>query len=156
MTLKSFVTKYIHLPRKQHKEDEKSKLSPTKPAMNSIPTTPSPVRKTSIRKRSSTQRDKTYTPAATGGGSYPVGDIYGGASGYGVGDDSGHRDRGHRGWGGVEDGMGGGAISGGDGGGSSGGHHSGGHHSSDGGGSSGGGGYSGDSGGGSGGGDGGG
>ncbi|KAF4996787.1 hypothetical protein FGRMN_4263, partial [Fusarium graminum] len=146
MTLKSFVTKYIHLPRKQQKEDEKTKLSPTKPAMSSIPTSPSPVRKTSTRKRSSAQRGKTYAPTATDGGSYPAGNSYGGAPGYGLGHDSDHRDRGHGGWGGVEDGMGGGAISGGgDGGGSSGGHHSGGHHSgghhsSDGGGSSSGGG----------------
>lgn len=114
MSLKSFVTKYIHVPhRKQKKDNEKSNLGPIKPAMSSIPTTPSTFRRSSMSQEdlTRTSRDKTYDASATDGGSYPVGNIYGGSSVQGAGHDAGHKDRGHWGWTGVEDGMGGGAIS---------------------------------------------
>ncbi|WZH44939.1 uncharacterized protein QYS62_005967 [Fusarium acuminatum] len=83
-----------------------------KPAISSIPTTPSTFRRSSMSQEdlTRTSRDKTYDASATDGGSYPVGNIYGGSSVQGAGHDAGHRDRGHWGWTGVEDGMGGGAI----------------------------------------------
>ncbi|KAM0487678.1 hypothetical protein ACHAP7_001481 [Fusarium lateritium] len=140
MSLKSFVTKYIHIPhRKQKKDNEKSNPDSIKPATSSIPSTPSIIRKSSMSQEdlTRTSRNKTYNPAATDGESYPVGNIHGGSLVQGASHDAGHRDRGHLGWAGVEDGMGGGGdmVSG-----SGGGHGGGSGSGGDGGGGGGGGG----------------
>ncbi|KAF4424232.1 hypothetical protein F53441_14239, partial [Fusarium austroafricanum] len=145
MTPKDLLTKYFSRWKKQ--KEAKSKPAPVESPARSISTTPEPVHKTPVSKAGSAGPPwgKYHVPptTTTDGGSYPVGNIYGGVSGDTVGHDHGHsyRDRGGWGLGGVEDGT--------DHGGSYGGYH-GGH--GDHGGSNSGGGY-GDHGGGGGGGD---
>ncbi|KAL4728465.1 hypothetical protein ACLX1H_005210 [Fusarium chlamydosporum] len=129
MSPKDLFTKYLSSQRKK-KQEQANKSKPAPAPVNfttkSIPDVVEQLQRRPVTRPSSTNPQPVYD-----GGSYLVGNIYGGSSGTGTHHGTGHKDGGHWGWSGAEDGAGGG-------------HHdtggsSGGCSSSDGGGGSGGG-----------------
>ncbi|GKU02261.1 unnamed protein product [Fusarium langsethiae] len=142
MSPKEFFTKYLNFQRrKKQEETDKSKpaQAPIKSTPNDIPDVVEQLQKRPVNRPNSTRPRPTYTSpqAANDGGTYLVGNIYGGSSSSGAHHGDSHKDGGHWGWSGVEDGAGGSHHGSG---GGSGGDSSGGCSSGDGGGSSGGGG----------------
>ncbi|KAF4338497.1 hypothetical protein FBEOM_7536, partial [Fusarium beomiforme] len=108
MSPKDLFTKYF--PRRKQKDTEKSKPASDEPAPRRAYTAPAHIQKTPVSKADSAGPPwgKYYVPPSTDGGNYPVGNIYGGVTSDTVGNGHSHgrHDRGHWGWGGVDDGSG--------------------------------------------------
>ncbi|QPC73550.1 hypothetical protein HYE68_004302 [Fusarium pseudograminearum] len=145
MSPKELFTKYLKFQRKKKQEEtdhSKPAPAPVKSTPTRIPDVVEQLQKRPVnRPRSISPRYTSTSPqAANDGGSYLVGNIYGGVSSTGAHHGGGHKDGGQWGWTGVEDGADGSHHDSGGG--------SGGCSSGDGGGSGGGGGGGGDGGGG--------
>ncbi|CEI39513.1 hypothetical protein FVEN_g8726 [Fusarium venenatum] len=133
MSPKDFFIKYLNFQRKKKQEEtDKSKpaAAPVKSTPNSIPDVVEQLQKRPVNRPKSTRPWSTYTSpqAANDGGTYLLGNPYGGSSTTGAHHDHGHKDGDHWGWSGVENGAGGSHH---DSGGSSGDHSSGGCSSGD-------------------------
>ncbi|CAF3446698.1 unnamed protein product [Fusarium graminearum] len=112
MSPKELFTKYLKFQRKKKQEEtdqSKSAPAPVKSTPARIPDVVEQLQKRPVnRPRSTSPRYTSTSPqAANDGGSYLVGNIYGGVSNTGAHHGGGHKDGGQWGWTGVEDGAGG-------------------------------------------------
>ncbi|KAM0238643.1 hypothetical protein ACHAPO_003612 [Fusarium lateritium] len=112
MSPKGFFRKYLNFQRKKKQEEtDKSKpaATPVKSTPNSIPDVVEQLQKRPVNRPKSTRPRSTYTSpqAANDGGTCLLGNLYGGSSTTGAHHGHGHKDGGHWGWSGVENGAGG-------------------------------------------------